>query len=112
MQTEEFACALDRLVAMSAEGSVAMMCAEGNPHRCHRSLVADALAARGVRVLHISGERPGRLHRITPFATVVNDRVEYPERSEGRTAGQRTRLTPKLLESSKGVNREGSDQPS
>ena len=32
---------------------MAMMCAEGNPFRCHRQLVADALTARGVPVYHI-----------------------------------------------------------
>lgn len=30
------------------EGRIALMCAEAVPWRCHRSLIADALAARGV----------------------------------------------------------------
>ena len=54
------------------------MCAEGNPFRCHRSLVADALEARGVRVLHVSGPGSGRPHKMTPFAKVVGTRVTYP----------------------------------
>ena len=31
------------------------MCAEALPWRCHRSLIADALTARGVSVAHIMG---------------------------------------------------------
>ena len=85
MQTEEFEGAIAKLVelAREAEGEggrgVAIMCAEGNPFRCHRSLVADALEARGVRVIHVSGPGEGRPHRVTPFAKVVGTRVTYPQ---------------------------------
>ena len=81
MQTERFETALEKLVKLALEGGdarVAIMCAEGNPFRCHRSLVADALEARGVRVLHISGPGSGRRHKMTPFAKVVGTRVTYP----------------------------------
>jgi len=84
MQTERFEAAVEELVEFAWEGEegdwpgVAMMCAEGNPFRCHRSLVADALEARGVRVVHISGTGEGRPHRLTPFAKVVGTRVTYP----------------------------------
>lgn len=81
MQTERFETALEDLVELAREGGdgrVAIMCAEGNPFRCHRSLVADALEARGVRVFHISGPGSGRPHKMTPFAKVVGTRVTYP----------------------------------
>jgi hypothetical protein len=39
------------LRALAKEGPVALMCAEAVPWRCHRSLVADALVARGLEVL-------------------------------------------------------------
>jgi hypothetical protein len=42
MQTEEFAHALDQLIALSRQQCTAIMCAESVPWRCHRSLVADA----------------------------------------------------------------------
>jgi uncharacterized protein (DUF488 family) len=86
MQTERFETALEKLVELAqkvdeeeAGHSVAMMCAEGNPFRCHRSLVADALEATGVNVVHISGPWRGRPHRVTPFAAVVGTRVTYPQ---------------------------------
>ncbi len=78
MQTPEFATALEELLRIGAEGRTAIMCAEGNPFRCHRNLVADALTARGVRVLHISSRKTARPHQLTPFAQVNDQRVTYP----------------------------------
>ena len=78
MQTAGFAAGLAQLHALIAEGNVALMCAEAVPWRCHRSLVADALTARGAHVEHITG--PGRAspHRMTAFARVDGDAVSYP----------------------------------
>jgi len=89
MQTQEFAAGLDRLIALSKDGTVAIMCAEGNPYRCHRSLVADALTARGIRAIHISSGKPGRLHKLTPFASVTGERIRYVEQSQARRIGLR-----------------------
>ncbi len=87
MQTEGFEAAIEKLVGLArgrggGGARVAIMCAEGNPFRCHRSLVADALEARGVRVVHVSGVGEGRPHRMTPFAKVVRRRVTYPKAAE------------------------------
>src|SRR5689334_23470778 len=54
MQTPDFEAGLERLRALSAEATLTLMCAEAVPWRCHRSLVADALTARGAHVEHIS----------------------------------------------------------
>ena len=78
MQTEPFEAALEKLVELASGARVTIMCAEGNPFRCHRSLVADALEARGVRVVHISGTGEGRRHTMTSFAHLVGTRVTYP----------------------------------
>ncbi len=83
MSTEGFAKGLDELVRLGERRNVAIMCAEGNPYRCHRSLVADALTAGGVRAIHISSRKPGRLHTLTPFAKVKGPKVTYPEDREG-----------------------------
>ena len=84
MQTAEFETALEHLIRLAGAGRVAIMCAEGNPYRCHRSLVADALEARGVHVLQISGPGKGRPHRVTSFAKVVGARVTYPKMEAAR----------------------------
>ena len=78
MQTPEFAAALEELVAAQEGRRLAVMCAEAVPWRCHRSLLADALLARGVEVLDIIDEHPPKPHRMTPFAAVAEGRVTYP----------------------------------
>jgi uncharacterized protein (DUF488 family) len=57
---------------------VAVMCAEGNPFRCHRSLVADALTVRKVHVLHISSRTSARAHTMTKFARIDGTKITYP----------------------------------
>ena len=78
MATAEFAAGLDRLVDLAAERETAVMCAEAVPWRCHRSLIADALLARGVAVRHIIGPGSVRPHAMTPFARVEGSRIAYP----------------------------------
>lgn len=81
MQSDEFARGLERLRELGAAGPVAIMCAEAVPWRCHRSLVADALVARGVPVQQIYGPGQVRPHRLTPFARIRGGSVLYPEES-------------------------------
>jgi uncharacterized protein (DUF488 family) len=78
MQTRAFASAIRRLMQLGKEGRVAIVCAEGNPFRCHRSLVADALTVRGVRMFHIAGKASVKEHAITPFAQVNGTKIIYP----------------------------------
>jgi uncharacterized protein (DUF488 family) len=79
MDSEEFECGLTYLLELAkAEGLVAMMCAEAVPWRCHRSLIADALDARGVTVQHIIGPGSPRPHTMTRFARIDGHRVIYP----------------------------------
>ncbi|MGI0045599.1 MAG: DUF488 family protein [Nitrosotalea sp.] len=78
MQTKEFDSSLAQLIALSKEHTVAIMCAEGNPFRCHRSLVADALLVRHVKALHISSKISTREHILTPFAKVKGHNITYP----------------------------------
>ena len=78
MQTPEFEEGLCQLRALARDGPVAVMCAEAVPWRCHRSLLADALLARGVVVEHITGRGRSRPHRLTPFARIEGRRITYP----------------------------------
>lgn len=78
MQTEAFEHGLAALRALTVAGPVALMCAEAVPWRCHRSLVADALVARGASVEHIIGAKRSNPHRTTAFAKVIGTRVTYP----------------------------------
>ncbi|HKD08902.1 MAG TPA: DUF488 domain-containing protein [Bryobacteraceae bacterium] len=78
MQTPEFDAAIRRLIALSHERTPVVMCAEAVPWRCHRSLIADALAAHGVPAFHIMSAATANPHRITPFAVIEGSRVTYP----------------------------------
>jgi len=78
MQTGEFAAALDRVIQLAEERPTALMCAEAVPWRCHRSLVADALTIRKIRVLEIVSSAEPKEHKLTPFARVRGTRITYP----------------------------------
>lgn len=78
MQTEEFAEAVSKLVAEAEAETVAIMCAEAVPWRCHRSLIGDALLVRGVEVVDIMSATNARPHALTSFAVVDGERVTYP----------------------------------
>jgi uncharacterized protein (DUF488 family) len=78
MQTEEFAEALARAIALAEKCPTALMCAEAVPWRCHRSLVSDALLARGIRVLEIISQAKPKEHEFTSFARVRGTQVTYP----------------------------------
>lgn len=81
MQTEEFKAALDRAVGLAAEKPTALMCAEAVPWKCHRSLVSDALSARGIEVREIVSDATPHLHKVTPFARIRGSEVTYPRDS-------------------------------
>ncbi|MFS8070713.1 MAG: DUF488 family protein [Byssovorax sp.] len=78
MLTDEFDAGLTELISIARREPTAIMCAEAVPYRCHRSLVGDALTARGIEVREISSKTRAALHRMTPFARVEGERVTYP----------------------------------
>lgn len=88
MQTPEFAAGLERLIKLAGQKRTAIMCAEALPWRCHRSLIADALIAGGIRVEDIMTPARSTVHKLTPFARVRKDRVQgqritYPAAKDG-----------------------------
>jgi uncharacterized protein (DUF488 family) len=78
MSTAAFAAGLERLEALAGERRTAFMCAEAHPSRCHRRLIADALLARGWRVVHILPDGRRQEHTFIPDAVVDGSRVHYP----------------------------------
>ena len=78
MQTPAFARDLDALLELGAARRVAVMCAEAKWWQCHRQLIADALAARGIDVRHILSRAAPAPHEITSFARVTGSAVSYP----------------------------------
>ena len=78
MATPEFQAGLDELKALAEKKTVAIMCAEAVPWRCHRSLIADALTIQGWQVLHIQSRKTARPHELTPFLKVQDGKLTYP----------------------------------
>jgi uncharacterized protein (DUF488 family) len=78
METDQFRDGLEQLQALAAASPTAVMCAEANWHRCHRRLIADALASRGWRVFHIGSHGGIEEHEMTSFAVRDGERITYP----------------------------------
>jgi uncharacterized protein (DUF488 family) len=86
MRTDPFWDEARALAAAAAREPVAILCAEAVPWRCHRSLVADALATLGVEARHIMSEREARPHAMTPFARVHEGRIVYDGPADAKGA--------------------------
>jgi uncharacterized protein (DUF488 family) len=86
MQGPEFKKGIERLIKLASARPTAIMCAEAVPWRCHRSLIADALTVRGLRVAHIFTARRAQEHMLTPFARVEGLRITYPEGSSEKVS--------------------------
>jgi len=78
MQTKDFKKGLRELISLSKKSRVVIMCAEAVPWRCHRSLVGDALLARGFEVQDIMALAKSSPHKLTGFAKVSGKEVTYP----------------------------------
>jgi hypothetical protein len=87
MQTPEFRKNLDDLIIFAKSERIAIMCAEAVPWRCHRSLIADALLARGIEVQEITSAIRTRRHTLTPWGKVNGTQVTYPAEHKDRTTG-------------------------
>lgn len=78
MQTPEFAQQLQELIALARVEQTAIMCAEAVPWRCHRSLIADALLARGIEVREIASATKTSPLTLHSWAQVDGKQVRYP----------------------------------
>jgi hypothetical protein len=98
MQTAEFAQSLVELIQLAKQERIAIMCAEAVPWRCHRSLIADALLARGIQVEDIITSTRRQVHKLTPFAKVRGTTIIYPAEVPGGTpkkpSAQRSKPRP------------------
>ena len=86
IDTPEFTSGLGRVLELAKGSRSALMCAEALPWRCHRSLIANALVARGWEVLDILSEKEARPHELPAFARLEGSRVIYD--------GEESPLTP------------------
>ena len=86
MASPEFRAALERLIA-PPETPTAVMCAEALPWKCHRQLIADALVARGIEVVHLLAAGQRQPHVLNPAAVLHRDgTVVYASSRRGSTS--------------------------
>lgn len=78
MQSKDFDRAIRKLIKLASARRTVIMCAEGNPFRCHRLLIADAMTVRGFSVFHLSGPKSMGEHAVTKFARVKGNGITYP----------------------------------
>jgi uncharacterized protein (DUF488 family) len=78
MQTADFDLGLRQLIEFAVNGQTVIMCAETVPWRCHRSLIADELLARGIAVEDILSKTQRKPHVFTPYARIGGETVTYP----------------------------------
>jgi uncharacterized protein (DUF488 family) len=77
METNSFAEGIDGLLVLARKKRTAIMCAEAVWWRCHRSLIADYLKARGHEVLHIQSATKAEEHPFTSAARIVDGKLSY-----------------------------------
>jgi uncharacterized protein (DUF488 family) len=77
MGSQAFLEALERLMGTARHEPTAVMCAETVWWRCHRRMIADALAAQGWAVRHLLGPGRSEPHRLHPNARVEGGRIVY-----------------------------------
>ena len=77
MASPEFAQALAHLQELANKTRTAIMCAEVLWWRCHRSMIADALCVRGVKVMHILDATHEVPHPMTSPARIVDGKLSY-----------------------------------
>jgi uncharacterized protein (DUF488 family) len=77
MATENFREGLERLLELARSARTAILCAERLPWQCHRNLIADSLAARGARVLHLLEPGKSLEHALSRLARIEGERLVY-----------------------------------
>jgi uncharacterized protein (DUF488 family) len=77
MSSPEFAAALEELVGISGNARTAIMCSEAVWWRCHRSMIADALRARGIEVVHVLDAKHTVAHPMTAPARIAAGVLTY-----------------------------------
>lgn len=79
MESEAFEKGIEKLKEIAIEDTTAIMCSEAVWWRCHRSMVADYLKAKGWKVMHILGKNNVQEHPYTSPASVTNGNLSYTD---------------------------------
>ena len=77
MDNRLFVEGINKLTTLARNQSVAIMCAEGNPCQCHRSMIADYLSLHHWQVTHLLTPQQSEPHTLNPLARNINNSPVY-----------------------------------
>jgi uncharacterized protein (DUF488 family) len=83
METQAFQRAAAQLIGLAGRGATAILCAEREPERCHRSLIADYLILQGIAVVHLMSAGESREHQLRPEARRESAELVYDRQVTG-----------------------------
>ena len=83
MDSNAFQKAATQLISLATRAPTAMLCAERDPDRCHRSLIADYLTLKGVRVIHLLSAGEEHEHQLSPLARRESAQLIYDRNASG-----------------------------
>lgn len=81
-QSKEYKDGIKKLIRLADKERTAYMCSESVPWRCHRSLISNTLAAKGLDVRHIMSATSTVPHSLGMYGAkpkINKDRVTYPD---------------------------------
>lgn len=70
-KTEEYKKALNKVIGLAKQKRICLICAERLWFRCHRRFIADDLALKGIKVIHIYDKDKAEEHRYKYLADRV-----------------------------------------
>lgn len=82
--TDEYEKAISDLLDLQSKKRVCYMCSESVPWRCHRLIISNTLALKGLHVHHIMTEKKTTLHEIGMYGAkpvIEGSTLIYPKQS-------------------------------
>lgn len=73
-----------QLQRMATQAPTAMLCAERDPYRCHRRLIADYLTLQGVCVVHLLAPGEQVEHQLSPEARRESAELVYDRQANAQ----------------------------
>lgn len=84
METEGFKARIRALIARAEKSTIAIMCAEHLPWRCHRSLISDYLITQSVSVMHLVAPGRKQEHSVNLIARTCQGELIYDKATQMR----------------------------
>jgi uncharacterized protein (DUF488 family) len=94
MDGDAFKKGVAQLLNLANRESTAMLCAEGDPLHCHRSLIADYLTLQGIEVIHLIAPGQTRPHSLRAEVRRESQQLVYDRSATVDLASYVERITP------------------